>query len=180
MTTVDSATLARAKAGDLEAFADIVRLYQPRCLRFARSMLRNAEDAEEAVQDAWMRVFRALPRYEDHERFDSWLFRILANRCRTRSGRMMRDARTMLHDHPAMELAEAHHPAEQDAWREEIHHALGELPEAQREAFLLHHVEGLAYEEIAGSSGIGVSALKMRVKRACDYLRARLQEVVRD
>lgn len=180
MISVDSATLAQAKAGDLEAFAAIVRLYQPRCLRFARSMLRSAEDAEEAVQDAWMRVYRALPRYQDQERFDSWLFRILANRCRTRSGRMVRDARTMLHDHPAMELAETAHPAEQDAWREEIQHALGELPEAQREAFLLHHVEGLAYEEIAALSGIGVSALKMRVKRACDYLRGRLQEVARD
>ena len=96
MISVDSATLASAKAGDLDAFAAIVRLYQPRCLRFARSMLRNAEDAEEAVQDAWMRVYRALPRYEDQERFDSWLFRILANRCRTRSIRMVRDQRTII------------------------------------------------------------------------------------
>jgi RNA polymerase sigma-70 factor (ECF subfamily) len=176
----DPETLALAKAGDLEAFAAIVRLYHPRCLRFARSMLRNAEDAEEAVQDAWMRVFRALPRYQDQERFDSWLFRILANRCRTRSGRMVRDARMMVHDHPAMEQAETPHPAEQDAWRAEIQHALGELPEAQREAFLLHHVEGFAYEEIAAQSGVGVSALKMRVKRAADYLRGRLQEVARD
>ncbi|HEU5173785.1 MAG TPA: RNA polymerase sigma factor [Gemmatimonadaceae bacterium] len=180
MISVDPATLAQAKAGDLEAFAAIVRLYQPRCLRFARSMLRNPQDAEEAVQDAWMRVYRALPRYEDQERFDSWLFRILANRCRTRSIRMVRDQRTMVHDHPAMDIAETAHPAEQDAWREEIRHALDELPEAQREAFLLHHVEGLAYEEIAAVSGVGVSALKMRVKRACDHLRGRLQEVARD
>lgn len=180
MTSVDSATLARAKAGDTEAFAAIVRLYHPRCLRFARSMLRDAGEAEEAVQDAWMRVHGALPRYQDQERFDSWLFRILANRCRTRSIRMVRDHRTMLHDHPAMDLAEIAHPAEQNAWGEEIRHALAELPAPQREAFLLHHVEGLAYEEMAAESGIGVSALKMRVKRACDYLRGRLQEVAGD
>lgn len=92
---------------------------------------------------------------------------------------MVRDQRTMLHDHPAMDLAETAHPAEQNAWREEIRHALAELPDAQREAFLLHHVEGLPYEEIAEVSGVGVSALKMRVKRACDYLRGRLQEVAR-
>jgi RNA polymerase sigma-70 factor (ECF subfamily) len=177
---VDPAILASAKTGDLDAYAAIVRLFHPRCLRFARSMLRNAEDAEEAVQDAWMRVFLALPRYHDQERFDSWLFRILANRCRTRSIRMVRDQRTMLHDHPAMEQAETVHPAEQAAWREEIQHALDELPEAQREAFLLHHVEGFAYEEIAAVTGVGVSALKMRVKRACDYLRGRLQEVARE
>lgn len=176
---MDPAVLARAKTGDADAFAAIVRLYQPRCLRFARSMLRSHEDAEEAVQDAWMRIYKALPRYEEQERFDSWLFRILANRCRTRSGRMGRDARIMVLDHPAMELAESAHPADRDAWREEIGHALAELPEAQREAFLLHHVEGFAYDEIAAVNGVGVSALKMRVKRACDHLRGRLQEVAR-
>ena len=65
-------------------------------------------------------------------------------------------------------------------WREEIAGALAGLPEAQREAFLLHHVEGFAYEDIARMTGVGISALKMRVKRAVDFLRDRLQEAVRD
>jgi RNA polymerase sigma-70 factor (ECF subfamily) len=181
VTVLDPGIIARAKRGDLGAFTELVRHYYPRCLRFARSMLREEQDAEEAVQDAWVRVYRALPRYEEQERFDSWLFRILANRCRTRSGRLGRDAHVMVHDHPAMDLlVSTAHTEEQEAWREEIRYALTQLPAPQREAFLLHHVEGFSYEEMASLTGLGVSALKMRVKRAVDQMRERLQEVVRD
>ena len=181
MTVLDSSIIPRAKRGDLGAFAELVRHYYPRCLRFARSMLHDEQDAEEAVQDAWVRVHRALPRYEEQERFDSWLFRILANRCRTRSGRLGRDAQVMVHDHPGMELlVSTAHTEDREAWREEIRYALAQLPAPQREAFLLHHVEGFSYDEMADLTGLGVSALKMRVKRAVDQLRERLQEVVRD
>ena len=87
----------------------------------------------------------------------------------------------MVHDHPSLELAmSTTHVEEREAWRQEILHALALLPAPQREAFLLHHVEGFSYEEMAGLTGLGVSALKMRVKRAVDQLRERLQEVARD
>jgi RNA polymerase sigma-70 factor (ECF subfamily) len=69
------------------------------------------------------------------------------------------------------------HPAEREAWREEIDRALKLLDDDQREAFLLKHVEDMGYEEMATLTGVGVSALKMRVKRACERLRAMLQEV---
>jgi len=175
----DPTVITRARQGDREAFAALVRHYYPRCLRFARSLLRNEQDAEEAVQDAWLRVHRALARYEDKERFDAWLFRILANRCRTRGERVGRHERVLVHDHPAMTYTPAPEVAGADGWREEIQLALGELAPPQREAFLLHHVEGFSYEEMAALTGAGVSALKMRVKRACEHLRGRLQEVAR-
>ena len=179
MNEVSSDVLERAKRGDQDAFAELVRRYQPRCLRFARSMLRADEEAEEATQDAWVRVWKALPRYEEQERFDSWLFRILANRCRSRGVRLVREATVVARDDTALGYAVAPDGAvERAAWREEIAVALAELPDAQREAFLLHHVEGFAYEEIAAMSGVGISALKMRVKRACDHLRERLREAV--
>jgi len=75
--------------------------------------------------------------------------------------------------------ASEEHPEEQNAWREEIQRALLALDEDQREAFLLKHVEELGYDEIAELTGVGVSALKMRVKRACERLRALLHEVQR-
>ena len=175
----DPGVITRAKRGDTQAFAELVRRYHQRCLRFARSMLRADEDAEEAVQDAWVRVWKALPRYEEQERFDSWLFRILANRCRSRGLRLAREARVVAKDDSALMFAESHDSTvERAAWREEIAVALEALPDAQREAFLLHHVEGFAYDEIAAIAGVGVSALKMRVKRAVDHLRERLQETV--
>lgn len=171
--------LRRAKLGDLDAFAALVRQYQSRCLRFARAMLRDDEEAEEAVQDAWVRVWKALPRYEEQERFDAWLFRILANRCRSRGVRIGRQVKVSVRDDEALAFAEdTDRAVERAAWREEIALALAALPEGQREAFLLHHVEGLAYEEMAAMQGVGISALKMRVKRACDSLRERLREVV--
>jgi len=142
-------------------------------------MLRTDEDVEEVVQDAWVRVWKALPRYEEQERFDSWLFRILANRCRSRGLRLAREARVVAQDDAALDVAESTDAAvERAAWREEIAVALESLPDAQREAFLLHHVEGFAYDEIASITGVGISALKMRVKRAVDHLRERLRETV--
>jgi RNA polymerase sigma-70 factor (ECF subfamily) len=65
-------------------------------------------------------------------------------------------------------------------WTEEVYKVLDMLPSEQREAFLLRHVEDMAYEDIAAITGVGLSALRMRVKRACDALRARLTEVMRD
>jgi RNA polymerase sigma-70 factor (ECF subfamily) len=82
-------------------------------------------------------------------------------------------------DDVALLDASEEHPEERTAWREEIQRALLMLEEDQREAFLLKHVEELGYEEMAELTGVGVSALKMRVKRACERLRALLQEVQR-
>jgi RNA polymerase sigma-70 factor (ECF subfamily) len=76
------------------------------------------------------------------------------------------------------EAAEAH-PAERAALREEMTRALAQLGSDQREAFLLHYVEGLSYEEMATVTGSGISALKMRVKRSCERLREILQGVNR-
>jgi RNA polymerase sigma-70 factor (ECF subfamily) len=99
------------------------------------------------------------------------------NRCRTTGSRRGRREKTFVRDEIALLSAASEHPAEQRALREEIYLALDALDVEQREAFLLKHVEGLSYEEMAVITGAGVSALKMRVKRACDRLRVSLQEV---
>ncbi len=82
-----------------------------------------------------------------------------------------------MRDDIALMDASEEHPAEREAWREEIERALMLLDDDQREAFLLKHVEDLGYDEMSLLTGVGVSALKMRVKRACERLRAMLQEV---
>jgi RNA polymerase sigma-70 factor (ECF subfamily) len=178
MTVIDMSVVQRAKHGDMDAFARIVDFYYARCLRFARHMIGNEQDAEEAVQDAFVRLHGALPRYDEVNRFESWLFRILANRCRTALGRELRHARFMVYGDLPDDAGTAP-DVESTVWREEIRVALAALPLAQREAFLLRHVEGLEYEEISAATGVGLSALKMRVKRAADFLRARLAEVER-
>jgi RNA polymerase sigma-70 factor (ECF subfamily) len=77
---------------DFRAFAALVDMYYARCLRFALHMLANRSDAEEAVQDTFVRVYRALPSYVEQEAFEPWLFRILANRCRSAGSRERRRA----------------------------------------------------------------------------------------
>ena len=162
-----------ARSGDVRAFAALVDTYYARCLRFALHMLSSRSDAEEAVQDTFVRVYRALPKYEEREAFEPWLFRILANRCRSAGARERRHAEVVEYgDVPERSASSGHDDA--IAWREEIGLALAELPEEQREAFLMRHVEDLTYEDMSIATGAGVSALKMRVKRACDALRARL------
>lgn len=175
----DAEVIRRVLLGDVEAFSILVARYRPRCARFATHMLGNREDAEEAVQETFVRAYRALHRC-DPERFGAWLFRILANRCRTYRGRRVRRERVVVADDAALHTASSRPVVDRGAWREEISRALQQLPLDQREAFLLKHVEELSYEEMAARTGAGVSALKMRVKRACDRLRILLMGVIEE
>jgi RNA polymerase sigma-70 factor (ECF subfamily) len=88
-----------------------------------------------------------------------------------------RRSRTFVSDDLALHEAAEEHPAERSAWREEIERALGRLRPEQREAFLLKYVEDMGYDEMSQLTGVGVSALKMRVMRACDRLRELLSDV---
>jgi RNA polymerase sigma-70 factor, ECF subfamily len=165
-----------ARGGDVRAFASLVDMYYARCLRFALHMLSSRADAEEAVQDTFVRVYRALPSYREQDAFEPWLFRILGNRCRTAGAKERRHAEVVEYGDVPERATTVHHDTE-IAWREEIELALRSLPDEQREAFLMRHVEGLSYEDMSLATGAGLSALKMRVKRACDALRLRLSEV---
>jgi RNA polymerase sigma-70 factor (ECF subfamily) len=173
----DAVIVARVLRGDVEVFRVLVERYRDRFARYAYHMLGNREDAEEALQDAFTRAYRSLARCEDPERFSAWLFRILVNRCRTMGARRGRRAKTFVVDEIALLEAAEEHPAEQAAWREEIDRALERLNADQREAFLLKYVEELGYDDMAQLTGVGVSALKMRVMRACERLRELLSEV---
>jgi len=173
----DAVIVSRVLRGDVEAFGVLVGRYRDRYARYAFHMLGNREDAEEALQDAFTRAYRSLARCEDPERFGAWLFRILINRCRTLGARRGRRAQTFVVDEVAILEAAEDHPAERTAWREEIDRALERLRADQREAFVLKYVEEMGYDEMSELTGVGVSALKMRVMRACERLRELLSEV---
>lgn len=176
MQLTDAAIVSRVLDGDAAAYGLLVERYYDKYVRFALHMLGSQEDAEEALQDAFLRAYRSLDRYQDQERFGAWLFRILVNRCRTAAGRRQTRERIIVRHEGLMLAAAAPPAADNEALREELQQALGRLPGEQREAFLLKHVEDLSYEEMAAMTGVGVSALKMRVKRACERLRVMLEE----
>jgi RNA polymerase sigma-70 factor, ECF subfamily len=169
----DAELVQRVRQGDLDAYGLLMTRYRLRFGRYAFHLLGNESDAEEALQDAFTLAYRSLDRCRHPERFAAWLFRILVNRCRTLATRRGRhEAR-----HAPLEAADligVAHPAERHMHHEEIHRGLARLAPEQREAFLLKYVENLSYDEMAELTGAGESALKMRVKRACERLRALL------
>jgi RNA polymerase sigma-70 factor (ECF subfamily) len=140
-------------------------------------MLGTREDAEDATQEALMRAYRALGSFDDRTPFRTWLFSILVNRCRTAILRRNRRERRIQNGGNGMEHVALEPEARTLELKVELARALAALPSELREAFLLKHVEQLEYEEMAAITGRGVSALKMRVRRACARLRRDLQEL---
>lgn len=173
----DAGLVRQVLEGDGAAFATLVQRHFARAFRFATHVLGDGFDAEEVVQDSFMRAHRALARYEERERFEAWFYRILLNQCRTRIAQRKRRERMFLADEALVHRAADPGPGPVDEWGEEIRRALAKLPVDQREAFLLRYVDDMGYDEMSGVLGAGVSALKMRVKRACDRLRESLAEV---
>ena len=171
-------------AGDTEAFAVLVERYYQRCARYAVRVIGNREDAEEAVQDTLLRAFRSLHRYEERGQFASWLFRILANQCRSAVARVARRERKFpdLYADDALPVdaspnGDGEPLALHDSSGDRLDAALAQLPPDQREALALRFGESLSYEDMSAITGVGVSALKMRVSRATARLRALLMEV---
>jgi RNA polymerase sigma-70 factor (ECF subfamily) len=172
----DAAIVRRVLGGDAQAFGALLSRYRDAHTRFAVRMLGSRADADDALQSAFVRAYRNLRSCRDPERFGAWLYQIVVNECRTHAARRERRQRRFAQDEEALAI----HPAPDDpdaATLEEIQHAIDRLPHDQREAFLLKHVEELSYEEMSEITGAGVSALKMRVKRACAQLREVLAEV---
>lgn len=175
-TEGDAALVRRVLEGDTAAYGSLVSRYRDRLGRYAVRMLGNMADAEEAVQDAFVRGYRSLARCVPPERFGGWLFAILVNRCRTLGAQRARRERTVVSEEAVVERASVAHTAEADAWRDAIAWALAQLTAEQREAFVLKYVEELSYEEMSEITGAGISALKMRVARARDELRRLLED----
>ena len=169
----------RARDGEAGAFTALVSLLQPRALRFAAQMTGSTrDDAEDIVQEAWIRTHRALPRYEEGRSFESWFFTILANCCRSLRVRLVRwrHRTTALDDQMRDDSIDALLATSTRDDVQRVYRALATLPTAQRETFLLHHVEGFGYDAIAEITGVGISACKMRAKRAMDTVRDLLRE----
>lgn len=174
----DGQLVRRVLAGERQVYALLVERYRDRLGRYAVRMLGNQADAEDALQDTFVRGYRSLARC-DPGGFGGWLFGILVNRCRTYAAQRARRQKMVVTDDIAVASASVSHTEEQDAWREAIMWALEQLPSEQREAFLLKHVEDLSYEEMQQLTGARIPALKMRVFRAREELRRLLAETVR-
>lgn len=173
----DGEVVRSVLAGDAERYAVLVRRYRDRYARFAARMLGSVDAAEDAVQDAFVRAFDQLAQCREPDKFAGWLFLILRNRCFAERRRRGRGTRPL---EPADEaVASNDRPdgtAELVEWTSALAAALQRLTPEQHEVFVLKHVEGLSYEEIAQATGASVASLKMRMHRAYDRLRELLKE----
>jgi len=182
--TPDADLVVRIRAGDPDAAAVLVRRYYEECWRFAYRMIGHRADAEDAIQETFLRMLRALHQYTEQQRFRAWLFRILANECRTTLIRRRRASRFVSDDQLVRIIIEeddkSHgmfdRPPEQLS--DILQEALRRLPVRHREAFLLKYAERMEYTQMADVTGASISALKMRVKRACEMLRPLLEEML--
>lgn len=176
--------VAAAKGGDAGAFEELVNRYERKIFRLTMNITRNREDAEDAMQDAFMKAFSHLDRFHEESRFYTWLVRIAANEALMRL-RKRRPNQFSL-DEP-IESEDDFVPQQIEDWgpspeqrfaqtemRDILRGVIEELPHDFRIVFLLRDVEGLSTEETAGAVGISEAAVKSRLLRARLKLRKKL------
>lgn len=173
----DAQVVRDVLAGERDAYRLLVRRYGDVLHGHALRMTGNADEAADLVQRAFVKGFKKLAACRDPDRVGAWLFRILANLCKdhVRSPRRGDLSVTVV----AGALPSGSDPesdAEGAEIRTRVWGALDALTPEQREAFVLKHVEGRSYEEIAAVMDLSVASLKMRVHRAREALRGLLEE----
>jgi RNA polymerase sigma-70 factor (ECF subfamily) len=146
--------------------------------RYARRLMREAiDEAADLVQRAFVKGFRKLSSCREPDRVGAWLFRIVANLCKDHVRSPRREDVSMTVVGGALRsTADPSSDAEGSEIRTKVWGALDTLTPEQREAFVLKHVEGRSYEEIAAVMDLSVASLKMRVHRAREALRGLLEE----
>jgi len=181
----DEKLVARTLAGDRSAFRTLVERHYTAVYRLCRSILRHPEDAEDATQEVFVRVYEALGQFAGRGAFGAWLRRLTVNHClnRTQSAQNRASSRAYSLDLLAETL-----PASQECDPEErllrteeraqIKKELDELPPSQRAALGLRLLEGLSYEEIAELMGVPVNSVRSWLHRGRARLREALKEVV--
>jgi RNA polymerase sigma-70 factor (ECF subfamily) len=181
-------TLVRAaKAGDIRAFEELVKRYDRNVFRIAQHITQNREDAEDVVQEAFLKAYGNLAQFQEQSKFYTWLVRIAVNEAlmklrRRRPERMVsldQDIETE-EDSMPREVADWSPNPEQQYNQAELKEILGKtiqgLPAGFRTVFVLRDVEGLSTEETAEALGLSVPAVKSRLLRARLQLRERLNK----
>lgn len=185
----DQSLIEKVLGGDYQAFESLVTRYEGRVYRLAVRMLRNPQDAEDALQETFLQVFRGLPGFEGRSQFSTWLFRLASNVCLMRiRHRETEPSRLLPLEDYLPKLEEADAPEMMD-WadrpedallskesREKMMEALDKLPPEYRAVFILRDIEGFSNAETGDSLGISIAAVKSRLHRARLALRAMLSE----
>ncbi|MDP9279311.1 MAG: RNA polymerase sigma factor [Gemmatimonadota bacterium] len=163
-----------ARKGDERGFAGLVRLHQRRAYMVARSIVNTHEDAEDAVQEGFLRAYQAIDRFDPGQTFAAWLNRIVANAALDLARRRkVRNAEQLSDTIPDA----FRDPAEGGELRERLEAALAELPDRARSVIVLHDVEGFTHAEIGEMLGIPGGTARSDLHHARQRLRGLLKNL---
>lgn len=184
----DQELVRRVQKGDMRAFDLLFSRYQYKIVNLVSRYLRDSEDVQDVVQEAFIKAYRALPRFRGDSAFYTWLYRIAIN---TAKNHLV--ARSRRPPGVDVEIEDAEHFEGADALREyddpesslsrdeleaEIHAAIAELPEDLRSAVTLREFDGLAYEQIAEIMDCPVGTVRSRIFRAREAIDKRIAPIM--
>jgi len=202
VATAEEDLIARLKAGDEEAFRDLLARHHDHLLHFARTFVKSPATAEEVVQETWLAVLKGLDAFEGRSSLKSWIYAIVANRARTRA---VRDGRTLLFSEmsnqgdddalavdPSRFNASGYWDQPPRPWddlsperlaassqiRSRLATALEELPETQRAVVVLRDVEGCSSDEACNILGISETNQRVLLHRGRSRLRRLLEPLM--
>jgi RNA polymerase sigma-70 factor, ECF subfamily len=186
MTQTDAAAVALARDGDSEAFRALVERHSRAVYRIAQRMTGSPQDAEDVVQETFLKAYRQLSRFESRANFSTWLHRIAVN-CSIDLIRS-RPHREAGHDAPDLEHFGAIDPdidrpsperlMLSTEVQDHVNTAMASLSRMERAAFVLRHFEGRSIEEISQSLGLKSNATKHSIFRAVKKMRSALEPLV--
>jgi len=167
--------IARARGGDAQAYRHLVERYSDRAYGLAFRMLGSAPEAEEVAQDAFVRAWRAFPRFRGDSSFSTWLHRIVVRRALDRSA-VLKSRRAREGPLEELETSESIAPHGEDAGQKErslrLERLLDSLSDVQRAAVMLYYYEDRSVDEVAAALGIPGGTVKTHLHRARGLLRA--------
>jgi len=170
----DQDVISRVLAGDRDSFAVLIGRYSDPLYRHALGMTGSPDVAEDILQTSFIKAFHHLG--EVRGRFDAWLFRIVANGCKDWLKNIRRSHLSYDEDDQPSTFASPDEDLDRTELRQDLDAALAQLAPSLREAFIMKHVEGRSYEDMADLLETTVGALKMRVHRAREALQTLLEE----
>jgi RNA polymerase sigma-70 factor (ECF subfamily) len=177
------------KEDDMDAWDTLMARYSTKAYHIAYGILSQKDDAEEVTQDAFVRIYRALPKFRGDSEFSTWMYRIVVNQARNkyrwnkRRGAQVNisinqeldidDSRSLTLDLPDKSKTPDKEVMFKE-WEVEIAREMEKLPEVNREALILRNVKNLSYEQIAQILDCKVGTVKSRIARAREELRKRM------
>lgn len=178
----ESKLIARASSGDASAFNLLMAQHEHRMYAIALRMCKNREDAQDCLQEAMLRVFRAIGAFKGESSFGTWMYRITMNTCLDELRRKKKSRDTSMDAlldqgwSPPDMTGSPERKAMQHELRRSLHSAINDLPEDMRAAIILRDIHGCTYDEIAQVLEINVGTVKSRISRGREKLREKIRD----